>query len=821
MFLLKKFFNLVLPALLLMGVPEAEAQFTLSGIVVDKNTGDPLSGAHVVVDETYLATTTNADGYYSFRKISAGRHTIRVSFVGYVTIREEIQVTGPGTRNFELQRSVVVSDEVVVSATRAGDFVPTTHQTVTRGQIEKENLGQDLPYLIRLTPSVVVTSDAGTGIGYTGIRIRGTDLSRINVTVNGIPLNDAESHGVWFVNMPDFASSLESIQIQRGVGTSTNGAAAFGATLNMQTTTMKSDPYAEASVSAGSYNTLKTNTRFGTGLIDGRWTFDGRLSRITTDGYIDRAFSNLKSFWVSGGLYGNKSMLKLNIFSGKEKTYQAWNGVPKVRLNDDREGMLRYGEHYLYTEEEVEHMLNSDSRTYNFYTYENETDNYQQDHYQLLYTLEPAKNWYVNAALHYTRGRGYYEQYKKDEDFADYLISPVVIGSDTVSSTDLVRRKWLDNHFYGFTWSVQYDNHNRLMATLGGSWNRYLGDHYGKVIWARYASVTEPGYQWYLNTGDKSDLNIYGKVSWSASEAFRLFGDLQLRSIQYSIEGTHDDLRDLTQSHDYLFFNPKAGIYYRVNDFSGLYGSVAVAHREPPRSGFRDADPGEVPRPEQLIGYELGYNLKSQDWQFEANLFYMNYKDQLVLTGEINNVGDAIRVNVPESFRAGLEMAAGWKITSFADWQVNATFSRNRIKNFTAWVDNWDEGGQISTELGDTPISFSPDFTAGSNLKITVAEGFSASLLSQYVSRQYIDNTGSEDRSLDPWFVNDLLLEYKISTGFIRGIDLFLKVNNLFSELYESNAWVYRYYYQGQYWEMDGYFPQAPAHFLAGVTLRF
>lgn len=798
---------------------QAMGQYGLSGIITDSETGESLPGAHVVLDET-KATTTSGDGFYTFKNIVGGEHSIRVSFVGYATVSHKIFITKNEIHNIALTPAILLRDEVIVTATRAGENSPTTYSNIDREKLEPINLGQDLPFLIETSPSVVVTSDAGAGVGYTGIRIRGTDITRINVTVNGIPLNDPESHGVWFVNMPDFASSLDNIQIQRGVGTSGNGAAAFGATINMQSTRVNARPYGEITSAIGSYNTYKNSVRFGSGLLNDKWAIDGRLSKITSDGYVDRASSDLKSFYLSGAYYGDNSMLKLNVFSGSEKTYQAWNGVPKVRLNDDLAGMLRYEEHYLYTAEETEEMINSDSRTYNFYTYENETDNYQQDHYQLLYSLEPAQNWYVNAALHYTRGRGYYEQYKEDESFSDYQLDDVIIGGDSIRSTNLVRQKWLDNHFYGMTWSVQYDNQNRLQATLGGSWNNYDGDHFGKVIWAQYASNGEINHEWYRNTGEKSDFNIFGKASWEFAANLRFYGDLQYRRIRYDIAGIHDDLRDLTQSHNYNFVNPKAGFHYHINEKSAAYASVAIANREPSRSGFRDADPGEVPNPEQLVDYELGYSIRLKQLLFNANVYYMDYNDQLVLTGEINNVGDPIIKNVPESYRLGIELATKWQITDQIIWDANITLSSNKVKNFISYVDDWDNGGQIREELGETDLSFSPGVVAGSVLKYELIKGFSVSLISNYVGKQYIDNTMSDNRSIDPYLVNDLLVDYTLQPSFVKEVRIYVKLNNFLSEEYESNAWVYRYYYQGEFWEMDGYFPQAPFNVLAGLIVK-
>lgn len=462
------------------------AQLNFTGTVKNQN-GEPLIGANVVLKESFKGISTGSDGSFKLTRLSPDIYTVIISYLGYNTLEETIDFSKKQHIDFILTPNSILSDEIIVKATRVSENDPVSFSSINNNEIKENNLGQDVSYLISRTPSIVQTSDAGTGIGYTYFRIRGTDMNRINITVNGIPLNDSESHGVWWVNMPDFISSVDNIQIQRGVGTSTNGAAAFGATLNLQTKTFNKDPYAEINSFAGSFNTFRNSVSFGTGLIKDKFTFDGRLSKISSDGYIDRASSNLSSYYLSGAYYTNKSLLKINLISGKEKTYQAWNGVPKVRLENDAEGMQRYLDHWLIDDEEYHHMVNSDSRTYNLYTYDNETDNYQQNHYQLFYSYEIHPDLHLNAALHYTRGLGYYEQYKKDEDLEDYGLSPVILTTDTIESTDLIRQKWLDNHFYGLVFSSEYTKNN-LNVSFGGSWNEYMGDHYGEVIWAQYMS---------------------------------------------------------------------------------------------------------------------------------------------------------------------------------------------------------------------------------------------------------------------------------------------------------------------------------------------
>lgn len=796
------------------------AQSDFWGIVTDSS-GQALIGANVYLDNTFRGAITDIKGRYLIKGIPDGKYNVNASYIGFETSSSEIEISGDARLDFQLRETSVMAEEVMIVATRAGGNSPVAHTNVSKEEINERNMGQDIPYLLNLTPSMVTSSDAGTGIGYTSFRIRGTDMNRINVTVNGIPLNDSESHGVWWINMPDFAASVDNLQIQRGVGTSTNGGAAFGATMNIQTFTMNPDPYGEYNAAYGSFNTWKNSLSLGTGMINNKFTLDARLSIIKSDGYIDRAFSDLKSFFISGAWYGERSILKLNVFSGKEQTYQSWWGVPSVRLKNDMEGMMRYEEHWLYTPEQTAHMISSDSRTYNYYTYDNETDNYQQDHYQALYSRELGRRLTFNGALHYTYGRGYFEGYRNDENLQDYKISDVISGSDTISTSDLITRKWLDNDFYGFTWSFNY-KYKKIEAYLGGGWNKYDGRHYGEVIWARFAGESEINHEWYRNSGKKRDWNTFLKLNYRVSGHLSLFGDLQYRSIEHYIKGIDDDLRDVSQLRVYQFVNPKLGATYEFSSNQRVAASISVGNREPNRTILVDADPARpVPTYETLIDYELSYRLNLFRAIFDANIFYMDYDNQLVLTGEINDVGAAIMNNVKDSYRTGVELVMGLYPIEKLRWDLNLTLSRNIVKNYTDYVDDWDTGEQIVTELGERKLSFSPAAVAGSKLSYEPLKGLKLAVLSKFVGRQYIDNTQDETRLLDPYFVNDFQIQYRLNPGFMEEITFSLMLNNIFNEIYETNAWVYKYRLGGTEYKQDGYFPQAGFNFMAGVILKF
>lgn len=787
----------------------AFSQVRLSGTVTDKKDGTPLPGTHILIENTFFTDVADASGNFVFRGLKKGDFTLKVSHIGFQTETIRIYLEKDTSLSIGLTETAILGEEVNITATRAGEKYPVAVSTITQKEIARVNTGKDIPYIIQNTPSVVTTSDAGTGIGYTGMTIRGTDLTRINVTVNGIPLNDAESQGVWFVDLPDIASSTADIQIQRGVGTSTNGAGAFGATVNIKTNEHREDAYGELNVTGGSYGTARGVLSFGTGTFGHRFAVDGRASFMTSDGYIDRATADLRSFYLSAGFYGKNTTLRFVTFSGTEKTYQAWEGVPGDSLKSNR----TFNPAGLY----------HDSLG-NVHYYKNQTDNYQQDHYQLIFSQNLAKNWNLNAALFYTKGFGYYENYKEEEAFADYGLQDVILGGDTIRESNLVNRKYLDNNFNGLTFASNYILKDHLKLTLGGGWNRYYGKHYGKVIWAEYASNGNNERNWYYSTGDKTDFNIFLKASYTLFKKLTLFADLQYRHVNYMLDGTLDDLRTLDQTHQFDFFNPKAGLWYDFAEHHHAFFSFGIANREPSRNNYKDADPERMPVPERLYDYELGYSFTGNRFRAGANLFYMQYRDQLVLTGEINNVGEAIMVNVPKSYRAGIEVTAGITILKSLSWDINAGFSRNRIPDFTSYTDNydaeWNYLGQIPENLGETDLSFSPAVNIGSIIRYIPVNGLTLSFYSKYVSRQFIDNTSTKSRSLDPYFVNNLGIEYVFHPGFFREIGFQLMVNNLFNAEYESNAWVYPYILDGTTYEMTGWFPQSPVSFMAGLTLR-
>jgi iron complex outermembrane receptor protein len=766
---------------------------TIKGKVNDIN-GLPLPGAGITIENTIFGVHTDSEGNYSLLVRNGGVYKLRFSFIGFESQIRDITLKGDTVLNIVLLAKSVMTEEVFVNATRAGEQTPMAYSTVTKEDISKNNIAQDIPYLLGYTPSLVVSSDAGTGVGYTNINIRGTDVKRINVTIDGVPVNDAESHGVWWVDLPDLASSADNIQIQRGVGTSTNGAGAFGATINFQTTNLNREPYAEVNSSYGSFNTSKNTINFGTGLINKKFAIDARLSKIWSDGYIDRAFSDLKSFYISGTMYGETSILKLMIFSGVEHTYQAWDGVPKDSL--------------------------ATHRTFNPHSYKNETDNYWQDNYQLHYSKEINGNLSANAALHYTHGQGYYENLVQNSKFSSFNLPNAIFNSDTITSTDFITQRWLRNDFYGFTYSLNYKK-NRITTIVGGGWNQYLGNHFGNIIWAKTVTYNNDSYQWYKGTGNKKDLNTFLKINYSLTSKLNLYADLQFRNINYSIGGFDENLKDITQNHKYNFFNPKTGFTYNLDEKQKVFASFGVSQREPDRDDFTDADPGKTPVPEKLFDYEAGYEFHSSKLMLKGNLYYMYYHDQLILTGEINNVGATILTNVPKSYRQGIEIETGVQILENLYWYENLTISRNIIPVFEDLTDNWDTSLQDKETLKNKTISFSPSIIAGSVIDYYPFKNFHLSLNTKYVGKQYIDNTQNTERMLKAYLVQNISFLYTIKSKLFKEMTCQFVVNNLFDKMYETNAWVYKYIEEGSLHVMDGYFPQAGINYMVKVGIKF
>lgn len=805
-------------ASLLSFAQKAQRALTISGRVTDAEDGKPLPGASIKAGEIRGAST-DQDGRFVLKNISGNIDALDISYIGYQTSKVAL-----GTSNeleIKLNKSTYQADEVIINATRVNDKTGMAYTNVTAAQIDKQNMGQDLPVLLNLSPSLVSTSDAGGGVGYTGIRIRGSDATRINVTVNGIPYNDAESQGVFWVNMPDFASSVSSIQIQRGVGTSTNGAGAFGASVNINTNAFRETAYAELNNSYGSFNTFKNTLKVGSGLIKDKFTFDARLSRVSSDGFVDRASSELHSYYLSGGYFGKKSFVRVNVFSGKERTYQSWNGVPEAKLRGDREGILAYIDRNGLGEKDVQNLLNSDNRTYNSYTYKNEVDNYRQDHYQIVssHNLSNKLTFNLNAFL--VRGLGYYEQYRAADDYASYNLPNVIVGKDTLTSTDLIRRRWLDNYFYGTTFSFDYNSFKKLTASFGGGWNQYDGDHYGQIIWARNAGNIENEHQYYFSTGKKKDFNLYGKIYYAFTDQLTAFADLQYRRVSHGIHGTDNDPVQLAFDESYSFFNPKAGLTYQLAEQSSVYASYSVGNREPNRDDFTNSTADLFPKSERLQNVEAGFRTQQGKWAFAANYYLMSYKNQLVLTGQINDVGGSVRVNVPKSYRTGIELEGAVAFNRFLKWNANATFSQNKIKNFTEYIINYDNGGYDTIDHGKSDISFSPNVIVGSQFTYSLRKNLELALLTKYVGKQYLDNTSTESRKLDAYLTNDIRLSWTIKPSWANEIAFNLLVNNVLDEKYESNGYTYGYIAGGALTQENFYFPQAGRNFLIGVNFRF
>ena len=797
------------------------AQSSISGKVSNQR-GEPLVGANLQMQGDRLNTVTDIDGKFS-ATVPNGDYQITISYLGYETLVQNIKVNGRTILNFTLQEKSLDIDEVTIYGNWADEKTPVTYTNFSKEELDANNLGQDVPFLLRWSPSVVVTSDAGTGIGYTGIRVRGSDPTRTNVTINGIPLNDAESQGTFWVDLPDFISSTESVQLQRGVGTSTNGAGAFGATLNLNTAKVHEKAYASVSSSVGSFNTQKYNVTLGSGLLNNKFTFDGRLSQINSDGYIDRGAADLTSYFVSGAYLGDKTSLRLNVFSGHEITYQAWNGVPAQYVDDENlrtfntAGTEKVGD-----------------------PHDNEVDDYTQTHYQLHFNQELNSNLNFNLALHYTKGFGFFEQYKAGQDLVDYGLSP----NNGIEQTDLIRRRWLDNDYYGSIFSLKYEKGNSLQFTLGGGWSNYEGKHFGEVIWARFMSEGEQGTRYYDNDAEKQDFNIFAKANYQFNPKLNGYLDLQYRTVNYDFLGFDNDGRNVTQSDQLGFFNPKAGLVYQLKDKANLYASFGIANREPNRSDYTESTPSSRPSHETLYNTELGFR---QNWKIatlNVNAYHMAYQNQLVLTGRLNDVGEYTRTNIDDSYRLGLELDGSILLSNSFSLSANATFSQNKVVAYTEYIDNWDTWGQETIEHENTNLAFSPNVITGVELRYDALKNLAKannnqltfSLLGKYVSKQYIDNSSNENTVLDAYNFLDFRTQYVLKGKFFKELGLTLLVRNILNSKFSSNAWTYRYISEGydgrgddpytrlesgSTYNLTGFYPQAGTNFLLGITIKF
>ncbi len=696
-----------------------------------------------------------------------------------------------------IQKDSVQLPPLEVRAIRASERAPFAKQNVTKAEIQKNNLGPDLPFLLNQTPSVVAQSDAGNGIGYTGIRIRGTDATRINVTINGIAYNDAESMGTFLVNLPDFASSVSSIQIQRGVGSSSNGPSAFGASINLSTHELNEKAYFSTSNSAGSFGTLKNTIQFGSGLLNKYFTIDARLSNIKSDGYMDRAFSDLRSYYVSGAYIKGKSSLRFTTFSGKEKTYQAWYGVPANELANNRTfnpaGTEKSGD-----------------------PYNNQTDNYTQTHYQLFFNHQVAKNLDLQVSNYYTKGAGYYEEYKADQNLSKYKIASTTLFPIINTQSDLVRRRWLDNDFYGQNLSLQYKKNDEEIL-VGGGWSTYTGKHFGEVIWVEKANTFSPK-RYYDLPAIKKEANIYAKWQHSWATNFSSYIDLQYRNVRHQMNGFQNN-PTLNINRSFGFFNPKIGYQYNKNGWVH-YASYALGQKEPNRDDF-EAGAATQPNPERLQDLEIGLEKRNKKTTWSANIYYMRYKDQLVLTGKINDVGAYTRMNVPNSYRLGIELMHNTIITDKLQLSSNVTLSSNKIESFTEYIDNYDNGGQDAFTRNNTDIAFSPNFIAASTLAYKPIKQFTLELQTKWVGKQFLDNSSLEERSLKAFANHDISASYEFAKKTGRSILVTARVNNISNQKYVPNGYSYAYVYGGETITENGYYPMATINYLIGITIKF
>lgn len=807
------FQKILLSAALILGSMVVNSQHRIHGKVEDAQSGESLPGAHIAIMPQGGHLVNNAFGNFRSASLRSGFYQLKVSFIGYQTQTQDIDLKRDTTIVIHLRAESFMSDEVVVKASRLPKDNPYTFSVLSSSDIQKNNNGADLPFLLQMTPSLVAGSDAGTGIGYTSLRIRGTDLTRINVTLNGVPVNDPESHEVYFVNLPDLSSSIDNIQIQRGVGSSINGAAAFGASINIKTTESQSEASANISTTAGAFGTLKNTAIFSTGTGKHGFSLDGRLSHIRSDGYVDRAWARMGSFYLAGSWASEKTIVKLLTTGGKQRTYQAWYGIPKDSLSTNR------------TYNPAGEMLDSNGRFKGFY--DNQTDNYQQDYYQFHFAHQLKPEILFTATAFLTNGKGYYESYKNNQKFSNYGFKPVVIQNDTVRRSNLVNQKWLDNRFYGTQLNITHTS--RFIETVAGlGLNRYVGDHFGYIVFADIFPAESTKEPWYFNAGNKTDFSAFAKSAWKMTNRLSLFADLQYRQIDYVMQGTHDNLTDISQTHRFSFVNPKFGFLFRPTKNIETYANFAISNREPNRSVYKDANPGQIVKPEHLTDVELGVKYTLENLKIESNLFYMTYRDQLVLTGKINNVGAAVMTNVPESYRAGWETNFLAVLNHRLSVSGNWSLSTNKIKHFVEYVDNWNywddpdnQPYQYEIERHNTNISFSPSFTAAIGINWEPFKQTNLIYQSQFVGRQYIDNTSDISRSLDPYHTASLNLSYTWHDVIFPKMQLGLQLSNLFNVKYETNAWVYRYYYNGEAGQTDGYFPQAGLHWMIQLNLGF
>ncbi len=785
------------------------AQTHISGTVVDVTTNNPIPNVAVFFSKSdtmiftgemgdFNIVTKNLDfdiilKHLAFQKVDSGM---------------KYQCTGvnPAFCNITLYMEPInnLFQTVTITASRVENTSPVTITNISGIELNKNNFGEDMPFLLESTPSAVVTSDAGNGVGYTGIRIRGSDATRVNISINGVPYNDAESQQTYWVDLPDFASSVDDIQIQRGVGTSTYGISSLGASINIFTNKLEVKPYAKLNTSVGSFNLLKTSAAFGTGKIKEHWYFEGRASKVDADGFIDRSHADLASFFITTAFASEKYASELNVFSGEEHTYQSWGGVPAEILDTNR--------------------------TYNPYTYKDQTDNYVQTHYQWHHHF--YLNYYskIDLTFNYTKGSGYYEQLEEEQSFEDYGASPFVLNTDTVFATDMITQKWLDNDYLGAYLQYSKEFNEQVHLNTGAAYYYLNGNHFGKIIWAEYASPFGYDYSWYDNDATKKDGNIFAQLT-ADIQRFKFFADVQVRQVNYAFLGADQYGNSVQQNVDLLFFNPKMGITWLHHKNANAYIYFGKSGKEPNRDDFVESSPLSRPSPEILYNAELGERLQFKGWQLMANFYYMYYRDQLILTGQINDVGAYTRTNVPESYRTGIEVAWSKLFFNKLSWNANTSLSKNIINSYTEYVDNWDDGSQKPFEYEGTQIAFSPSVIAYSNLNYILLQKqnekkrseqhLDIALISKFVGKQFADNTENNERVIDPYLLNDIKLSYAIKCVSINELYISFITQNVLNQEYESNAWIYRYITDNVENQMVGYYPQAGRNWVLQLSIVF
>jgi iron complex outermembrane receptor protein len=800
----------------------SQAQHTLVGNVYTEK-GEPLNAAVILIQGTQNTAVTDERGRFEIDSLPHGKCTVEITFLGFEKLVQTIELDKNKELDFIIKGKLYNLDRIEITANRADTQAPFTYVNVTEKELNRINLGQDMPFLLDGLPSTVVTSDAGAGIGYTGIRIRGSDPTRVNVTINDVPLNDAESQSVFWVNLPDLASSVNEIQVQRGVGPSTNGPGAYGGSIGINTKEVRINPYIDFFGSLGSFNTKKYSVSLGTGLMNNKYSIDMRYSNINSDGYVDRASSDLSSYYISLSKVSEKSSLRFITFSGRERTYQSWYGVPESKVNGNLEALQQ---HYnnnvgsIYnTQEDSLNLFNSDRR-YNYYRYDNQVDDYRQTHYQLHYAKNVNEKFTYKTTLFYTRGAGFFEEYKHQDALKDYSISDFEDeNGHLVTNSDLVRRRWLDNDLFGLVFNTNYKISSNTDFSAGGSFSRYIGDHFGRVEQLFVPTFFDPLRNYYENTGKKNDGNIYSRFTYQPSEKYNAYLDLQGRVIGYNASGDDNGGALVNIDTTFIFFNPKAGI--SLNTSLGLvYASAAFANKEPSRSDFIDNPRYDTPDHESLIDYELGIRSKGSKHDIGANFYFMDYINQLIQTGDLNDVGAVIRTNVADSYRMGIEIDAGYQFNAHFAWSWDLNLSRNKIDEFNEVLFDYTNGFErIETTFQNTDIAFSPNIIFRNEFIVSLVKNLLISLETKYVGDQYLDNTQNEGRKLDAFLVNKLRFNYELNPKFAKKVDFTLSVNNLLDAKYSANGYTYSYIF-GETITENFLYPQAGIHFLLGMNIK-